>query len=148
MPAGAAISDVWVWDDMKPISEITLKWDRSKDELSSGQLFWCFDVVNAEVTNTEWDFCCDVETVVIPFHQKQHQDFRMLSLYGGGFGGWSYAMWHLSGFHMIEATTVMIDSSMEACINYCVNHGVPLINGYYNLPKDLMTRLHWMCNSW
>jgi site-specific DNA-cytosine methylase len=145
MPSGAAIHDVLTWDDMKPLGPITLKWDKPRDELMPHQLFWCFDILTADVTEDSWDFCCDKETVIIPFHQKKHDHFRMLSLYGGGYGGWSYAMSHLAGFHMVEATTVMIDSSMEACVNYCLNHGVPLINGYYDLPADLMTRMSTGC---
>ena len=83
--------------------------------------------------------------MIVPFCHVKHNHFRMLSLYGGGFGGWTHAMSHLVGFHAVPAQTVMIESDLLACIGYSVSHGVPIINGYSKLPVNLMHKVFTGC---
>ena len=82
--SGAAIHEVLKWDNMRPLGAITLNWDKDLFQPERDQLYWCVDVVNAEVTNNTWDYAVTQDSLVVPFSHMKHDHMRMLSLFGGG----------------------------------------------------------------
>ena len=143
--SGAAIHEVLKWDNMRPLGDITLNWDKDLFQPKRDQLYWCVDVVNAEVTNNTWDYAVTQDSLVVPFSHMKHDHMRMLSLFGGGIGGWSYALSHLAGFHAVPSTAVMIENDLTACIGFCINHDTPLVNGFYEIPSNLMSKMNTGC---
>ena len=78
--------------------------------------------------------CLTHQPRFLPVQKKTDDMMKVLSLYGGGFGGWAFAVTHLNAYHGIPTQHIAVESNMEACISFAVQHDVPVLNGYYDIP--------------
>ena len=140
----AIINDFLQWDQCKPTHEVKLLWNVNGCTPKGDQFYWCMSVRSNDM-DSDMDYEIDRETAVIPIHASKDDHVHMLSFFGGGFGGWTYGMKHLCAYHGISAQIVAIESDLTACTNYAANHDVPIVNGYDDLPANLMTRMPKGC---
>ena len=143
--AGAAIlNDFLQWDEFKPLQSVQLLWNIQGMKPKNHDFLWC---MNARASNfgDAFDYEIDHETTVIPIRNTADDHVHMLSLFGGGFGGWTYGMKHLCAYHGISAQIVAVESDLIACANYAANHDVPIVNGYATLPSNLMQQMPKGC---
>ena len=141
--SGAAIHDFLVWDDFQPMNQVKLLWDIKQTRPPQG-LFWCLNCATADLLNDKWDFACNSDTVIIPISEKHEKEMRILSLFGGGYGGWTYAA-HVLAKLGVPCQVVAVESNLKACLNYSINHVVPIINGYERVPEGLLDNLKKGC---
>ena len=118
----AASADYMTWDSLKALDTISMIWDVQQTVPSKDTMFWCLNVSCPDVDFPDEPFACDAETTMIPITPKTSEELRVFSFFGGGVGGWTYAINHLSAFHGVHAKTVLIDSDLQACASYCLNH--------------------------
>ena len=136
--ANAVMHDFLSWSDEHEIGAVTVLWSLRKHVPKPDVQYWCLRTMNPEVHTTLWDYAVDDETLVIPVQRgfQASEGIKVLSLFGGGFGGWSYAMKHLSKTKHLSCTSIAVESDLLACANYAINHRVPILNGFENLPVN------------
>ena len=138
------IRDFMTWDDCVPLSEISLLWNAKGVTPTQKGFYWCLDARAADF-GEQIDFEIDGESTAIPINASHDRHVHVLSFFGGGFGGWTYGMKHLSAFHGVPAQVVAIESDLLACANYAANHDVPIINGYLPVSETLMNHMPKGC---
>ena len=136
--------DFLTWDECMPLSEITLLWNAKGIKPRHRGFFWCLAARSSDFGES-FDYEIDNEATVIPIESNREDCVHMLSFFGGGFGGWTYGMKHLSAYHGVKAQIVAIESDLTACATYAANHDVPVINGYVSLPVDVLSHMSQGC---
>ena len=134
MSSEAVIADFMHWDDCKPCGTISLIWDVKHVKPAKHAMYFGLDAYRADITEFGFDYLFDASTTILPVQKKTDDMMKVLSLYGGGFGGWAFAVTHLNAYHGIPTQHIAVESNMEACISFAVQHDVPVLNGYYDIP--------------
>eukprot|EP00438_Fugacium_kawagutii_P034913 Skav206374 [mRNA] locus=scaffold834:207054:211719:+ [translate_table: standard] len=137
-PAKAAIHDIMHWDEPREVGEFRIRCDKTGIAGIPTPRAWILDAQVNRTKNQNWDFCISSDSLVVPIHDAKKDPLHVLECYAGGYGGWKYALRHLSKHFAFSAQTISIEADAAACCNFAVNHGVPIANGYESLPFSFL----------
>ena len=82
----------------------------------------------------------DEHCILLPMVKTEHEKFRILETFAGGFGGWSYALKFLGGVHSIPSQVVSIEEELSAAANFACNHDALLIDAHSPISPHLIVR--------
>eukprot|EP00438_Fugacium_kawagutii_P009915 Skav216408 [mRNA] locus=scaffold457:469327:473979:+ [translate_table: standard] len=83
---------------------------------------------------TEWVF--DDQSTIHPRNVSRHDGVRMLEMFCGGHGGWTYAAEFLNHEYDTSIQTIGIDCSLSAIVCFAATHQATVLNGNESIPSD------------
>eukprot|EP00438_Fugacium_kawagutii_P027907 Skav231453 [mRNA] locus=scaffold1847:574878:579572:- [translate_table: standard] len=121
--------------------KIRISWDKVEKPASFSQKFLLWDARDPfhEWRDDDPDFVVDDQTIYVPLHDKHQSCIHVFEPFAGGVGGWSSAIHFMRSRFGQGLQVVSLDSCMEACRNFVLNHEAVIIDGHAPLPSDILT---------
>eukprot|EP00438_Fugacium_kawagutii_P016341 Skav208939 [mRNA] locus=scaffold1880:7784:12359:+ [translate_table: standard] len=85
------------------------------------------DMFPTPFEDTSW--AIDATSQIFPLKSRDDGKIRLLELFGGGYGGWSFAARFLREVFQVPFQIITVERSWEAAINFAATHGATVIDG-------------------
>ena len=108
-------------------------------------LLWFRNVQSEQFLTSDYTegYIYDVTSSWLPFPMpKPSDEFRMLELFSGSFGGWKFAARHVQDASDLSFQTVSVDHDHKVASNFAITHCTNLLRTTKFLPVDLFCRSH------
>lgn len=147
MSAWATINEYMTWDYEEPVGTVKLRWNITEQNVNKFHKYWMIHVAENDYFHSGYDYKVLDDSCIIPIGNKSvsGEEFRILELFAGYFGGWHRACQHLAHISNIPSQVVAVESDIRACIHYAAALGVPLFEGHQGLSQDLLTQVTSSC---
>eukprot|EP00438_Fugacium_kawagutii_P000765 Skav229099 [mRNA] locus=scaffold92:313791:319370:- [translate_table: standard] len=146
-PGRAVLQDFPFWQEEHEIMSVKLMWNPECAPPQCGQKLW---ILGTDTYVRDDD--CRVFTVtpsscVIPITTAPGK-IHVLECFGGGYGGWKFALSHLKQCHDLPVQVISIENCALTCCCFAATHDVPIFNGHATLSADFFEHLPTDCILW
>lgn len=116
-------------DTQQDSEKISLRWEKPTEMPTFPGLLFLWGVHHEKGTYEETPWAIDDLTHVYPLHVRNDGTVRLLELFSGGYGGWSYAARFLKQEFHVPFQTISVEKSWHAVVNFATIHGARIIEG-------------------
>eukprot|EP00438_Fugacium_kawagutii_P035676 Skav231661 [mRNA] locus=scaffold823:182260:186903:- [translate_table: standard] len=84
------------------------------------------------------DFVYDQYSLLLPFHEGEHDSLHVFEPYGGGYGGWSFAGRFIQKHTKIPFQFATVEADFQAIQHFASQHDCIVWDGSLRIPHDAL----------
>eukprot|EP00438_Fugacium_kawagutii_P007085 Skav214276 [mRNA] locus=scaffold642:392233:396459:- [translate_table: standard] len=143
-PTTAAMRDFLMWEEERPIKQVTILWD-SDLPCQSADMTWILDCTFSSTPTSPWVVRVTDDSTQVVVNKGFGDCLHVLECFSGGYGGWHFALQHLNKCFGLPCKVVAIESDIAACCSFAIHHQLPIHNGFTCLKDSFFEELDTSC---